>query len=134
MCHSQLRAAQALHQLVHHQVGRGTIGHTALDLQHQTGRVLACRRHGQAGDGAFRHVDRLHLERIQSVELDQLEAFASLNGPAYYGLPANEDTITLVRRDETVEFPKSVYSSDGTITVFDPMFPLHWAVEKQPVG
>ncbi len=66
--------------------------------------------------------------------LDKLETFASLNGPAYYGLPANEDTITLVRRDETVEFPKSVYSSDGTITVFDPMFPLHWAVEKQPVG
>ncbi|XHC00262.1 dihydroorotase [Nitratireductor sp. ac15] len=66
--------------------------------------------------------------------LDKLETFASLNGPAYYGLPANEDTITLVRRDEPVEFPKSVYSSDGTITVFDPMFPLHWAVEKQPAG
>ncbi len=27
--------------------------------------------------------------------LDKLEAFASLNGPAFYGLPANEATITL---------------------------------------
>jgi len=29
--------------------------------------------------------------------LDRLEAFASLNGPAFYRLPPNEDTITLVR-------------------------------------
>jgi len=30
--------------------------------------------------------------------LEHLEAFASLNGPRFYGLPANEDTITLERR------------------------------------
>jgi dihydroorotase len=30
--------------------------------------------------------------------LDRLEAFASLNGPAWYGLPVNAETITLVRR------------------------------------
>ncbi len=35
--------------------------------------------------------------------LDRLEAFASLNGPAFYGLPANADTVTLVREDWTVE-------------------------------
>jgi dihydroorotase len=29
--------------------------------------------------------------------LDQLEAFASLNGPAFYGLSANEETVTLRR-------------------------------------
>ena len=29
--------------------------------------------------------------------LDRLEAFASLNGPAHYGLPPNEETITLER-------------------------------------
>ena len=29
--------------------------------------------------------------------LDKLEAFASLNGPAFYGLAANADTITLRR-------------------------------------
>jgi dihydroorotase len=34
--------------------------------------------------------------------LDKLEAFASLNGPAFYDLPANEETITLVRKDWVV--------------------------------
>ncbi|MCZ6885986.1 MAG: dihydroorotase, partial [Alphaproteobacteria bacterium] len=32
---------------------------------------------------------------------DKLEAFASLNGPAHYGLPANEETITLERQSWT---------------------------------
>lgn len=36
--------------------------------------------------------------------LDNLEAFASLNGPAFYGLPVNEDSITLVR--EPCRVPK----------------------------
>ena len=31
----------------------------------------------------------------QENALDKLEAFASLNGPAFYGLPVNSDTITL---------------------------------------
>ena len=34
--------------------------------------------------------------------LDKLEAFASLNGPRFYGLPANEGTVTLVREPQTV--------------------------------
>lgn len=38
----------------------------------------------------------------QEAALDKLEAFASLNGPAFYGLPKNEDTITLVKEDWTV--------------------------------
>ena len=29
--------------------------------------------------------------------LDRLEAFASLNGPRFYGLPVNDDTVTLDR-------------------------------------
>ena len=31
--------------------------------------------------------------------MDRLEAFASLHGPRFYGLPANEDRITLVREE-----------------------------------
>lgn len=31
--------------------------------------------------------------------LDKLEAFASLNGPGFYDLPVNEDTISLLRED-----------------------------------
>ncbi|HWU62917.1 MAG TPA: dihydroorotase [Ensifer sp.] len=61
--------------------------------------------------------------------LDRLEAFASLNGPAWYGLPANDETITLVRRDEAVTYPAKIETGAGMVTVFDPMFPLHWAVE-----
>ena len=34
--------------------------------------------------------------------LDRLEAFASRHGPAFYGLPVNEDKITLVREEWTV--------------------------------
>ncbi|MEX6500972.1 dihydroorotase [Pseudomonas zhanjiangensis] len=33
--------------------------------------------------------------------LDKLEAFASLNGPDFYGLPRNSETITLVREEWT---------------------------------
>jgi dihydroorotase len=61
--------------------------------------------------------------------LDRLEAFTSLNGPAWYGLPANDETITIVRRAEPVHFPKKRETGAGAITVFDPMFPLHWDVE-----
>ena len=34
--------------------------------------------------------------------LDELEAFASLNGPMHYGLPPNAEMITLVKRAWTV--------------------------------
>ncbi|MDH5749818.1 MAG: dihydroorotase [Rhodospirillales bacterium] len=33
---------------------------------------------------------------------ERLEAFAALNGPAFYGLPVNEGTVTLKREDWTV--------------------------------
>ena len=38
----------------------------------------------------------------QENALDRLEAFASLNGPAFYNLPANSDRITLERQDQLV--------------------------------
>ena len=57
--------------------------------------------------------------------LDRFEAFASLNGPAHYGLPPNEDMITLRRgppqdRDAPTEPP---------VTVWTPPIPLTWHVE-----
>ncbi|MGQ3077813.1 MAG: dihydroorotase [Allorhizobium sp.] len=64
----------------------------------------------------------------QENALDKLEAFTSLNGPAWYGLPANEETITLVKRDMPVEFPGKIFTGAGPVTVFDPMFPIHWDV------
>jgi dihydroorotase len=38
----------------------------------------------------------------QAGALDKLEAFASLNGPAFYGLPVNEGSITLTREPWTL--------------------------------
>lgn len=45
--------------------------------------------------------------------LDKLEAFASLNGPGFYGLPANSDTITLVKDAWTV--PATLAYGDDTL-------------------
>ncbi len=59
--------------------------------------------------------------------LDKLEAFTSLNGPAFYRLPVNEETITLTKGDEVV-YPAKIECADGPVTVFDPGFPLHWRV------
>jgi dihydroorotase len=38
----------------------------------------------------------------QDDKLDKLEAFASLHGPAFYGLPVNEGIVTLQRDDKLV--------------------------------
>ncbi|WP_165215804.1 dihydroorotase [Affinirhizobium pseudoryzae] len=60
--------------------------------------------------------------------LERLEAFTSLNGPAWYGLPANDEMMTLEKREEAVVYPSKIDTEAGLITVFDPKFPLHWAV------
>ena len=62
-------------------------------------------------------------------KLKQLEAFTSLNGPNFYGLPINADTITLIK-DGPVDRPRRIGTADGDVTVFDPGFPLHWRVER----
>ncbi len=46
-------------------------------------------------------------------KLQNLEAFASLNGPAFYGLPSNEDNITLVPK--TWQIPESYGLGDSTV-------------------
>jgi dihydroorotase len=43
----------------------------------------------------------------QEGALDRLEAFASINGPRFYGLPVNEDTVTLERGE--VEVPEEIH-------------------------
>jgi dihydroorotase len=46
--------------------------------------------------------------------LDRFEAFASLNGPAFYGLPPNEERVTYVER--SVPVPESIeVPGEGTI-------------------
>ena len=61
--------------------------------------------------------------------LDRLEAFTSLNGPAFYGLPPSDDRIRLTRRDTPVAHPAKITAGGETVTIFDPGFPLYWHVE-----
>jgi len=44
--------------------------------------------------------------------LDQLENFASINGSKFYGLPMNNDTITLIKQPQTI--PAEFIADDGT--------------------
>jgi dihydroorotase len=60
-------------------------------------------------------------------KLDNLEAFASLNGPAYYDLPANDATLTLTKQATPVAFPAKIETSTDPVTLFDPGFPLYWS-------
>lgn len=62
--------------------------------------------------------------------LDRLEAFTSLNGPAFYGLPLNEDRIELEKSADPVDYPARIETGDGPVTVFDPGFPLLWRVVR----
>ncbi len=59
--------------------------------------------------------------------LDKLEGFTSLHGPAFYGLPVNEGTITLTK-GAPIALPAPIAAGDDTVTVFDPARPLHWQV------
>ena len=58
--------------------------------------------------------------------LDRFEAFASLNGPAFYGLPVNEDEITLHRKPVTVS---AALDANGTeIVPFHAGETLAWKI------
>ncbi|WP_415900571.1 dihydroorotase [Neptuniibacter sp. QD48_11] len=53
---------------------------------------------GCAGSYTAHAAIELYAETFEAANaLDKLEAFASLNGPDFYGLPRNTDTITLVK-------------------------------------
>ncbi|MDD7970349.1 dihydroorotase [Roseinatronobacter alkalisoli] len=62
--------------------------------------------------------------------LDKLEGFVSRNGPAFYGLPVNDGTLTLERSDTPVTYPTRIETGAGPVTVFDPGFPLFWRVAE----
>src|SRR4051812_10863476 len=60
----------------------------------------------------------------QAGALHQLEAFASLNGPAFYDLPVNEGTITLTR--ETWTLPATVAMGDTQLVPLNGGQQIHW--------
>ncbi|MGB5871681.1 MAG: dihydroorotase [Albidovulum sp.] len=60
--------------------------------------------------------------------LDRLEAYAALNGAAFYGLPPNVGRLTLTKGDP-VTYPAKIDTGAGPVTVFDPGFDLLWQVQ-----
>ncbi|MGV8986648.1 MAG: dihydroorotase [Cypionkella sp.] len=65
----------------------------------------------------------------EEAALDRLEAFTSLSGAVFYGLPPNDATLTLVKSAEPTVFPEKIASDAGPVTVFDPGFRVHWRVK-----
>jgi len=60
--------------------------------------------------------------------LDALEAFTSLNGPAFYGMAPNDASLTLTK-GAPLPRPAPLETEDGPVTVFDAEMDLHWRVE-----
>ena len=56
--------------------------------------------------------------------LDRFEAFASLNGPQFYGLPVNEDTVTLEKAP--LDVPAEVNGGEAAIVPFHAGETLSW--------
>ncbi|UWQ40112.1 dihydroorotase [Leisingera aquaemixtae] len=61
--------------------------------------------------------------------LDKLAGFASEHGPAFYGLPVSDQTLTLTKSETAVAFPEKIETGDGPVTVFDPGFEVYWRAE-----
>ncbi len=58
--------------------------------------------------------------------LDKLEGFASEFGPAFYGLPANEGTVTLVKGEQAI--PASLPMGDSVVVPFRAGGTTSWTV------
>ena len=61
--------------------------------------------------------------------LDRLDGFVARHGAAFYGVPVNDGTVTLVRTAAPQPVPDDRATPEGDLTVFDPLVPIHWAVE-----
>ncbi|MFN3943372.1 MAG: dihydroorotase [Allosphingosinicella sp.] len=64
--------------------------------------------------------------------LDRFEAFASENGPRFYGLPLNEGWVTLERAE--VEVEASLPAAGTTLVPFHAGETLRWKLRTEPSG
>ncbi|SMQ59984.1 dihydroorotase [Altererythrobacter xiamenensis] len=60
--------------------------------------------------------------------LDRFEGFASLHGPAFYGLPVNDETITLEKAEVTVPETLDLSASQDVIVPFHAGQTLGWRI------
>ncbi|WP_251357803.1 dihydroorotase [Kangiella sp. TOML190] len=71
----------------------------------------------------------LYTEAFEKADaLDKLEAFASFNGPDFYGLPRNEGTITLVKKQW--KMPKQLCLGNKTLIPFRANENIEWKLKK----
>lgn len=61
--------------------------------------------------------------------LDRFEGFASLHGPAFYGLPANDETITLAKAGTVVPDELDLPASGNVIVPFHAGETIGWRIE-----
>ena len=80
---------------------------------------------GCAGCYTALHAIEMYAEAFaQAGALDKLEAFASFNGPAFYGLPRNEGTITLAREAWTL--PATVPMGESELVPLNAGERINW--------
>ena len=60
--------------------------------------------------------------------LDRFEGFVSRHGADFYGLPVNTSTLQLERVATPQTVPAPIIVGEETVTVFDPIRPIHWRV------
>ncbi|MES2039530.1 MAG: dihydroorotase [Pseudomonadota bacterium] len=83
---------------------------------------------GCAGCYTALHAMELYAQAFeQAGALDQLEAFASFNGPDFYQLPRNSGSITLVREDW--QMPAELPFADSSIVPLNSGETLHWKMQ-----
>jgi dihydroorotase len=61
--------------------------------------------------------------------LPRLAGFVSLHGADWYGVPHSRERIRLTRVDGAIDLPRKIAVEGETVTLFDPMFPIHWQAE-----
>jgi dihydroorotase len=80
---------------------------------------------GCAGCYTALHAMELYAQAFDDAgALDKLEAFASFNGPAFYGLPRNAGTVTLKREQWTL--PAELPFGDSTIVPLNGGETISW--------
>lgn len=80
---------------------------------------------GCAGCYTALHALELYAQAFDQVgALDKLEAFASFNGPAFYGMPRNQGTVTLRRESWTI--PAELPMGDSTVVPLNGGETINW--------
>lgn len=67
----------------------------------------------------------------QEGKLNNLETFVSLNGPKFYRLPLSTLKTRLYKNSIPVSFPEKIQTTEGPVTVFDPMFEIYWHLDNK---